>query len=215
MAADSPELLSDLWRRWKTGKPEGRIKSKTFKEYVQRAMTGMRGKSGEHTLAFKSGPDEIMVKAPKASATAPGSDMLTYREADDKVVYYDNKAFGKGAKVGSVSALEWNLLKNMSDDIRDLKLDVSTGRASPGLTRSVLPKLQAAFADLKAYDHAQLNQDKTRPWIRKRQLASMKHQKAVDAILKKHRIERVVATEGAAPDVTMTDKLAGKGFQQE
>jgi hypothetical protein len=211
VAADSPERLNQLWRRWKERKPQGKIRSKTFAEYLSRVRRGERGGAGENTLAFATGPNETMLKAPKGNPFAPGSDMLTYRKDADRIKYYDNKAYGKGAKVDAVSALERNLLKNMKKDIADLAHDAKAGSTPSVVVKTVLPRMRAALADLNAYA-SKLNSD---PKIRARQLDSAKHQKAMNAILAKHGIDRIVTTEAGAPDVSITSDLAGKGFTKE
>jgi hypothetical protein len=211
LAADSPERLNQLWRRWKERKPQGKIRSKTFAEYLARVRRGERGGAGENTLAFARGPNETMLKAPKGNPFAPGSDMLTYRKDVDRIRYYDNKAYGKGAKVDAVSALERNLLTNMKNDIADLARDAKAGSTPSVVVKTVLPRMRAALADLNAYA-SKLNSD---PKIRARQLDSAKHQKAMNAILAKHGIDRVVTTEAGAPDVSITSDLSGKGFTKE
>jgi hypothetical protein len=211
LSADSPERLNELWQRYKERKAQGKVRSKTFAEYLSRRLRGDRGGVGETTSAFDKGTRETMLKAPKDNPFAPGSDMLTYHKDTDRIKYYDNKAYGKGAKVDAVSALERNLLTNMKNDIVDLARDAKAGNTPSVVVKKILPRMRAALADLNAYAN-KLNTD---PKIRARQLDSAKHQKAMNKILTKHGIDRVVTTEAGAPDVSITSDLAGKGFMHE
>jgi hypothetical protein len=205
IAADNPTGLREMWNQWRAGREAGKIKTKDFGEYVKRRQSEFRGAAGEAGESFKRGPDEIMVKAPKTDVTEPGTDLITYDKKADRVKVIDNKAVQPDATVSKVSASEWNLPKNLADDIAQIEAYAKQPGVPPEIADTVLPRLHAAKADLDAYVAANP----------KKSLKSAEVQKEFGRILDKHKIDRVVTTSSGGPGATISGGLKDKGFKQE
>jgi hypothetical protein len=217
-AEGNPQVLRQLYDYWKTEQAAGRLKSPTFEAYLKTRMRQWRGGEGELRHAFDIGPQEILVKAPKADATAPGSDMMTYLKDSDRIRYKDNKAYAK-SDVESVSALEQNILKNLQDDIALIEDSIKKGpreqeNVPPEIAEKVLPRLKDAAKELEEYVRNNINQNRS-PRQQKDQFARAKHQRAVEAILRNNRIERVVTTEAGGQNISLGSKLTSEGFTRQ
>ena len=217
-AERNPQVLRQLYDYWKTEHAAKRLKSPTFEAYLKTRMRQFRGGEGEVRHAFQIGPHEILVKAPKANATAPGSDMMTYLKDRDRIRYKDNKAYAK-SDVESVSALEQNILKNVQDDIALIEDSIKKGpreqeNVPPEIAEKVLPRLKDAAKELEEYIRNNINQNRSLKQ-QKREFASAEHQRAVEAILRNNKIERVVTTEGGGQNISLGTKLTSEGFAKE
>ncbi|HEY8953832.1 MAG TPA: hypothetical protein VIP78_14885, partial [Candidatus Dormibacteraeota bacterium] len=115
LTADNPQLVRELWIRWQQGRADQSIETADFGAYVRIRQREFRGAGGELTEAFRRGPNEVFVKAPKSVVTEPGSDMITAHLSagpGGPIKLLDNKAVRGG--VAKVSALEQNLPKNLA-----------------------------------------------------------------------------------------------------
>jgi hypothetical protein len=219
LAADTPDTLKEMWSQWKQRRASGEIKTDDFAEYVKaRSRSEFKGKAGEHTQAFERGPNEIMIKAPKADVNQPGqpskagvnepgTDMLSFNVKEDRIKLIDNKAVKE--RVSKVSALEENLPKNLEQDIKDIQKDIQKYAQQPGvppeINGTVLPRLQAAKADIDAYIKANPDKD----------LKSLEVQQEFNKILSKHKIDRIVTTSSGGTNVKLGSKLQKEGFIKE
>ncbi len=218
LVADNPAEMQKLYEHWQAEHKAGRIKAPTFEAYLRKLMPSKRGEYGEFQRAFDAGPKEILVKAPKG-VNEPGTDMLSYSKADDRIRYNDNKAYGEGRNVDEVSALEWNILDNINDDIAVIEKAVKQGavrneNVPPEIEQKVLPRLKDAAREIAEYIQKNIN-PKQSSGKRKEQLARPKHQKAIDNILDNNGIDRIVTGEGGSPNLKLTQKLSAKGFEQQ
>lgn len=207
-AQDSPEQLKAMYAQWKHGVAKGEIKTQDFGKYVKSRQSEFRGRFGELEDAFRRGPNEIMVKAPKENVSTPGSDSISYDTKTDRIKYLDNKSVKPDATVSKVSALEKNLPKNLGDDIADIKKITGKPGVPKEIGDKVLPRLEAAKAEIDAY----ILKNKLTP----EQMGSLSVQKDFAQILDKHGIDRVVTFGGAGQGAGISGKLSGpKGFKTE
>jgi hypothetical protein len=200
LAADSPDMLEDLWLDHLERLKDKDFKTKDFGEYVRKRMPEYRGRVGEFGTAFERGPDEIMVFAPKARTTEPGLDLITYT-TDKRIEILDNKAFREGASVGKVSAFEKNLAQNLESVIEDLEKYAASPGSPPELAQEVLPRMRAAQ---KEVEHEVLAVLAKNP---KADLYAKDVQKEITRILDKYGIDRRVTLTGSGPNVKVTDRL--------
>ncbi|MDR6943343.1 eCIS core domain-containing protein [Mucilaginibacter pocheonensis] len=207
-ALENPGLLKQMYAKWKAGLADGSIKTKDFGKYVRSRQSEFRGRSGELDDAFGRGPNEILVKSPKAEVTEPGTDSISYDTKADRIKLLDNKSVKPDATVSKVSALEKNLPKNLADDIADIKKYSGDPGVPKEIGEKVLPRLEAAKAEIDAY----ILKNKLAP----EQLGSEAVQKDFAKILDKHGIDRVVTLGGAGKGAKTSGKLSGdKGFKTE
>jgi hypothetical protein len=209
IAARNPERIKELHKEWLDGIAKGKIKKdRPFSAYVKRRLAGDRGQAGEYLDAFVRGPDEIMVKAPKAKSNVRGTDSMSYRPSDRRIRYLDNKSVRPETTIGKVSALEKNLPQNMADDISDLERAIRDTDVPEEITNDVLPRLKSAHAELEEYIRKAV--------IRPEDMYSPRVRDAFDSILRNHGIERVVTFAGAGPSVGIGKSLSDvAGFMVE
>ena len=200
MAEHNPSLLRERYQEYLKGRAKGEIKSKTLGDYLRIRRRADVGGIGEFTKAFELGPDEILIKAPKQSPTAPGTDFGAYNPKSDRITWFDNKAVKQ--PVSKVSALEKNLRNNLADDIAEIQKWASQPGVPPEVAQRVLPRMQAALNDLDQYI---AKYPRLRPY-------SQRTQKAFTQILEKHGIDRVVTTSYGGPQAGVTSGLKEKGF---
>lgn len=208
LAQENPELLKNMYARWKQGVADGEISTQDFGKYVKRRQSEFRGRSGELEDAFKRGPNEIMVKAPKTNVNEPGIDSISYDTAADRIKLLDNKSVKPDATVSKVSALEKNLPKNLGDDIADIKKIAGTPGVPKEIGDKVLPRLEAAKAEIDAY----ILKNKLIP----EQMGTVSVQNDFGQILAKHGIDRVITFGGAGQGARVSGTLSGpKKFKTE
>jgi hypothetical protein len=206
LAADAPDTLREMWSQWNAGRQSGRIKSSDFGEYVKVRQREARGAGGELAEAFGRGQQEILIKAPKADVTEPGTDLISYDKQSGRIKLIDNKAVRSGATVSKVSALEENLSVNLGDDITQIEAYAGKTGVPSEVGSTLLPRLRAAKAEIDAYTTA-------RPGLN---LKSAQVQQDFSVILARHGIDRVVTTSGGGRNVGISPQLATKrGFTKE
>jgi Domain of unknown function (DUF4157) len=200
LAANSPEMLEDLWLEHLERLKNEDFKTRDYADYVRKRMPEFRGRVGEFATAFERGPDEIMVFAPKARTTEPGLDLITYT-TDKRIEILDNKAFSEGARVGKVSAFEKNLPQNMEAVIEDLEKYAASPGSPPELAAEVLPRMRAAQKEVEQEVLSVLAKNP------KADLYAKDVQKEITGILDKYGIDRRVTLGGSGPNVKVTDRL--------
>ena len=178
------------------------MESPTFEGFLKVRMREFRGLEGERRLAFVVGQDELMIVAPEG-VTEPGIDLITYKGG--RIKLRDNKAIADGRTVGTVSALEWNLPKNLKDATAVFRDSVAKGGSElpPEFAKEVLPRMEAASKEISEWVNDHPNAD----------LKSIGVQKEFAKILGKYGIDRIVDLEGAGSAAGVSGKLLDRGFE--
>lgn len=204
LAADSPQLVKELYQKWKDGQAAETIKSDTtFPEYVAKRQAEFRGRFGEFEEAFERGRSRVVVFAPKARTTEGGLDVISYEPSSKRIEIIDRKEFEPGSPVTKVSALQENFSKGLAKAIAQIQAYVNDPKISAPseIGSDVLPRLRGAKADIDAYTTKTFGNSPTEA-----QLKSTPYQKAITQILNQYGIDRFVT---GAP---MGGTLPEKGF---
>jgi hypothetical protein len=165
-----------------------------FEAYVRRRIgTEGVGKAGEVQASFLMGKRFMFMKGPEGDVNIPGTDLVAIENATGDLWIVDNKALA-GQEIGSVTALLQNIVQNIAADIADFE-------RNPNLhAPDVPPKVTAGIGRLKAAHQEILDDPDIKAHLadpaNNGKVKSPEIQAKITAILDKHRIRRVVTTEG-------------------
>jgi hypothetical protein len=203
LAADSPSMVTRLYADWLEKSSRSDEPATPFDEYAEERMSSIRGLEGEQRLAFVVGQRMLMIQPPGA-VNAPGIDLIT--TAEGRIQLRDNKAIRDDKALDHVSALEWNLEKNLAQAVQELRQAIEQARAGEWAetARRVADRLEAARADIAEWRSANAVAD----------LRATETQQAFAEILGRHQIDRVVDFQAAGPRARMAQELVDRGFDE-
>ncbi len=229
LAHENPDYLAAVWNDFKNAKTE--TQKRGFYSYlINHQRTRVKAHYGEMTEAFRRGKHEITVIAPKGfeKVNEEGIDIMTYDSSTDRIKLIDNKAYQSGSTIDEVSALEWNLPKNLDDAIAEIEgyinpREIPNQNASDIIPSSeqnlreigdkVLPKLKQARAELQNYINT-LQQNY--PGIEIKELLKRTSvQIRIGELLERNNIDRIVTTRAGGENVTLHQDQVETGFRLE
>ena len=192
--------LRQLWTMYRAGRTKW--PKVGFAEYVKILQRIYRGLHGEYQFAFWAGEKYIVMKAPDAGVTVPGTDIILIPKGGGPPIWVDNKALSEPV-VRRVTALGRNLPKNVNSDYQMFLDLLTSGHEYPPELLQALPLQAEANRRIQAITKG-LSKDTVEndPVVR---------QKIADA-LKDLGIKRVVGVEGGrvedlADDLELLDKF--------
>jgi hypothetical protein len=181
MQAGGGDPLRRLWLQYWS---RGRVPKSSFERYVEILSRHYRGNFGEFEVAFGLGERHVVLKAPDALVTLPGTDLIAIPRGGGDVLLIDNKAFS-AAEIDEVNALTRNLPRNL-----DMDLDAFAKLAGDP---SLPAEFQTAVARLtKARNESQAKFGK----LTRTQLEDPAVQTEIGNILRSNGIRRVVTNAG-------------------
>jgi hypothetical protein len=193
-------MLRQLWTMFRAGRTKW--PKVQFPEYVEILHRIYRGLHGEYQFAFWAGEKYIVMKAPDAGVTVPGTDIILIPKGGGPPIWVDNKALSE-LVVRRVTALGRNLPKNVNSDYEMFLKLLTSGHEYPPELLQAMPLQAEANRRIQAITK-KLSKDTVEndPIVR---------QKIADA-LKDLGIKRVVGVEGGrvedlADDLKLLDKL--------
>jgi hypothetical protein len=198
LAYRAPEQLADLWGMY-TRKP----RNYEFRTYVKYLMRSTKGMSGEYGATFGLGKNVVFFKVPDHQPNTPGTDMVGVDLDTGRVWLIDNKAF-EATEVSGVSALTRNLPQNILKDLAKFRSEIHGPDVPPEIL-DALDRLEKAAVEIDT-----LTNPPGKP-MTKEQIARKSTQKAMDGILQKYRIDRVVTNAGGNVGM-MSTRLQEIGF---
>lgn len=171
-------MLRDLWIR-------AQVQGKTdFARYFEALQKHFVGNFGEWETAWRMSDDWIILKAPDALVTTPGTDLVLISRRTSEILFIDNKALTR-EEADAVTALIRNFPKNLNNDVEAF----AKFAGDPSLPK----KIQEAFQTL---DQARTDIAPVIAGVAKKDLGSTAVQQAIDAKLKMLNIRRVVTNAG-------------------
>jgi hypothetical protein len=193
-------MLRQLWTMFRAGRTKW--PKVQFPEYVEILHRIYRGLHGEYQFAFWVGEKYIVMKAPDAGVTVPGTDIILIPKGGGPPIWVDNKALSD-LVVRRVTALGRNLPKNVNSDYEMFLKLLTSGHEYPPELLQALPLQAEANRRIQAITK-KLSKDTVEndPIVR---------QQIADA-LKDLGIKRVVGVEGGrvedlADDLKLLDKF--------
>ncbi len=132
-------MLRQLWTMYRAGRTSW--PKVQFPEYVEILQRTYRGLHGEYQFGFWAGKKYIVMKAPDANVTLPGTDIILIPKGGGPPIWVDNKALSE-LVVRRVSALGRNLPKNAATDHQMFVDLLTSGHEYPPELLQALP-LQA------------------------------------------------------------------------
>jgi hypothetical protein len=164
-----------------------------FEAYVRRRIaTEGVGKAGEVQASFLMGKRFMFLKGPEGDVNIRGTDLVAVEESTGDVWLVDNKAVA-GQQVGRVPALLENIVKNIEDDVKAFEKTAGKNGVTPTQVQAGIGRLKAAHQEI--LDDPDIRAHLADP-ANKGKVKSPEIQAKITGILDKHRIRRVVTTEG-------------------
>lgn len=145
MQAGGGDTLRRLWLQYWS---RGRVPRTSFERYVEILSGHYRGNFGEFEVAFRLGERHVLLKAPDALVTLPGTDLIAIPRGGGDVLLIDNKAFS-ASEVGEVNALTRNLPRNLDMDL-DAFAKLAGDPSLPAEFQTAVARLTKARNEIRA-----------------------------------------------------------------
>jgi len=185
LARESPQMLGELWGKYKSSSSESTFRYYVVEVIMKRHIVGLRG---EHVATFQLGEALTMLKSPDLDVTIPGTDMVGVADLTGDVWLIDNKEALNPKELGTVNALTRNLPGNIADDVAEFQQALAN-QTQEG--RTIDPRIQDAVDRLgrASKEIRKLN-------LTAEQLKSAEGQLQITKVLDRYRIRRVVTNAG-------------------
>jgi len=181
MQAGGGDTLRRLWLQYWS---RGRVPKSSFERYVEILSHHYRGNLGEFEVAFRLGDRHILLKAPDALVTLPGTDLIAIPRGGGDILQIDNKAFS-AAEVDQVNALTRNLPRNLDTDL-DAFAKLAGDSSLPAEFQTAVSRLTKARNEIQAKFGK----------LTRTQLEDPMVQTEIGNILRSNGIRRVVSNAG-------------------